>query len=97
MVAEQFQLMKKITPVSSHHHELHEGSYKAVIYSLVCKWELKKTGLLEAWAELGCRLTRSHCFTNGNKRTALLTMITFIHACGFRLKDDKNNKILLMK
>ncbi|CAG8731239.1 4209_t:CDS:2, partial [Racocetra fulgida] len=77
IVANSWQLMKKITPVSRHHQELHE--------------ELEKTGLLTAWAELGVRLARGHYFTNGNKRTALLAMTTFIQACGFRLPaaDDK--------
>ncbi|KLL04745.1 MAG: hypothetical protein MRERV_12c001, partial [Mycoplasmataceae bacterium RV_VA103A] len=97
MVAQQLQFMREITPARSQGPELHSGAYKAAIYSLVYKWELEKTGLLEAWSQLGCRLARGHYFTNGNKRAALLAMITFIHACGFRLKDDKNNKILLIK
>ena len=38
-----------------------------------------------------------HFFTNGNKRTALLVMLTFIWACGFGLKSDSNNEIFLIK
>ena len=97
MIANQFLLMKEITPISSQQRELNEGNYKTAVYSLVYKWEVEKAGLLDAWAELGCRLARSQYFTNGNKRTALLSMISFIYACGFRLKDDESNKILLMK
>ena len=96
MVANSWQLMKKITPVSRHHQELHDNAYKAAIYSLVYKWELEKTGLLTAWAELGVRLTRGHYFTNGNKRTALLAMTTFIQSCGFHLPAT-NDKLLFQK
>ncbi|KLL05281.1 MAG: hypothetical protein MRERV_3c114 [Mycoplasmataceae bacterium RV_VA103A] len=96
IVANSWQLMKEITPVSAHHQELHEGAYKAAIYSLVYKWELESTGLLEAWAQFGCRLARGHYFTNGNKRTALLAMITFIQACGFGLPVEPE-EILLQK
>lgn len=97
MIANQFLLMKEITPISSQQRELNKDDYKTAVYSLVYKWEIEKAGLLDAWSELGCRLARSQFFTNGNKRTALLSMISFIHACGFSLKDDESNKILLMK
>ncbi|CAG8465621.1 22859_t:CDS:2 [Gigaspora margarita] len=40
---------------------------------------------------------RRHYFTNGNKRTALLVMLAFIQACGFTLKDDKDNETFLLK
>ncbi|KLL04261.1 MAG: hypothetical protein MRERV_25c010 [Mycoplasmataceae bacterium RV_VA103A] len=97
IIVDSRQIIKKITPVSSHGSELHEHAYKAAIYSLVYKWEVGKTGLLEAWAQLGSRLVRGHYFTNGNKRVGLLAMINFVHACGFHLRDDKNNEILLKK
>lgn len=97
MIANEFLLMKQITPVSSQQRELNKGDYKTAIYSLVYKWELEKVGLLDAWAELGCRFARSQYFTNGNKRIALLSMISFIHACGFFLIDEITNEIYLQK
>jgi len=97
IVIKQFQIMKEITPISSHHRELNKDSYKSAVYSLIYKWEKEKLGLLDIWAQLGVKLARSQYFTNGNKRTALLSMVSFIYACGFEFQDQVDNKILLQK
>ena len=69
-VEKSFQLMKELTPISSHHRELNKCSYTSAVYSLVYQWEAKQVGLLDVWAQLGCKLARNQHFTNGNKRTA---------------------------
>ncbi|KLL04018.1 MAG: hypothetical protein MRECE_4c002 [Mycoplasmataceae bacterium CE_OT135] len=99
LVSEQYEVVKSLGALSSHYGEVNPGAYRGEIYSLVIGWNYNQAGLLEIWAQFGSLLARAHCFTNGNKRTALLSMFAFLNACGFRLKDDnlpdKWEKILI--
>ena len=101
MIAEGFLTIKKLKSLAAHHHEVNPGTYTGLIHHLVFyKWwaESKNNtiSLLQMWADLGCGLVRGHYFTNGNKRTALLAMMTFIRACGFSLKGNSSNEIFLI-
>lgn len=97
IIKQEFSKAKKLGVVSSHYTETREGEYKNKASSLVIKWGYQKPGLLEMWSQLGAKLARSQCFTNGNKRTALLSMISFCHSCGFLLVDDINNPVHFQK
>lgn len=87
IIIESFHEAKKLGAVSSHYQEIRMGEYRSIVSSLVLKWGYQQVGILEMWSELGTKLARSQCFTNGNKRTALIAVRNFIYACGFGLKD----------
>lgn len=97
IIREEFNRARELGVTTSHYNEVREGEYRSVVSSLMIKWGYQKAGLLEMWCELGVKLARSQCFTNGNKRTALLSMISFCHSCGFILVDEITNKIYLQK
>jgi death-on-curing protein len=46
------------------------------------KWEYERAGLPELAAAYGYALARNHPFVDGNKRTALLAIYTFLSANG---------------
>jgi death-on-curing protein len=47
--------------------------------------------LATAYAE---RLVKNHPFTDGNKRTAYVTMVLFLHLNGYRLVADKEDCVI---
>jgi death-on-curing family protein len=102
MIKEGFSAVKKLKTLTARHQEVNPGTYTGLIHHLVFyQWRRERENntisLLQMWAEVGCGLVRGHYFTNGNKRTALLVMLTFIWACGFSLKSDSNQEIFLLK
>lgn len=97
IITSQFAKMNQLTPVDNLPQELYEGYYRSAIYNLIYRWKIEQAGLLNVWAELGTQLARSQYFTNGNKRTSLLSMIAFIQACGFRLKDKSDKEVAMKK
>lgn len=52
--------------------------------------------LFEMAAAYGFHICQNHPFFDGNKRTALIAMYTFLHVNGFELKADKKSLYALV-
>lgn len=90
-IDESFLALKEMKILTSRHSERHP--HTGLIHHLVFyKWQQEKENntlsLLQMWADLGYYLAKEHYFTNGNKRTAFLSMFIFILTCGFKLRID---------
>ncbi|MBO6535277.1 MAG: type II toxin-antitoxin system death-on-curing family toxin [Balneolaceae bacterium] len=51
--------------------------------------EYVHSSIFEMAAAYGFHLCKNHPFIDGNKRTALVAMFTFLHVNGFRINADK--------
>lgn len=52
--------------------------------------------LFKMAAAYGFHLCRNHPFFDGNKRTALIAMYTFLYANGYQMKTDKKSLFAIM-
>ncbi|PPE05257.1 type II toxin-antitoxin system death-on-curing family toxin [Williamsoniiplasma lucivorax] len=78
---------------NSSYFEKQKGEASATISSLVQKWSYHPNlSILDVAAELMYDLATKHKFADGNKRTALITTLFFLKACGlYLLKQNPND------
>lgn len=93
LILSQLELSKEIPTKNGleigNYHERDKGSIASIINNLVCyKWFLNKDNIsvLDMTADIMYRIaTINHPFTNGNKRTALLSAGAFLDSIGLYL------------
>jgi death-on-curing protein len=66
-----------------------DGLLRSAIERPVNKWNYEQAGLPELAAAYAFGLAKNHAFVDGNKRTAFMSMMTFLRKNGAKFSPDQ--------
>jgi len=73
-----------------------DGMLRSALERPINKWQFEQAGLPELAAGYAFGLVKNHAFVDGNKRTAFMTMVTFLRKNGVRFSPDQAQATTMM-
>lgn len=77
---------------------LHDaGALESALGRAQNRWAYEQSGLPQLAAAYAFGIARNHAFVDGNKRTALLAIITFLGVNGIRFEPDEAEAVVMIR